>query len=210
MVDPAILRSGSQTSVSLQGPFGKPIKATLVEVQAVVSDIHEEGERMPVALCCAVTNELVGDSALITVSDMQILDDAHLFVNLPVQPEAKPAWLYNQPDKTFECPSIKVSQVTVADNADDDNLLPGLTPPLPSAETTRHEVSLKFKAAQKEDLSLATCWEAISDPSSPYFRRPDNELLYHTKVIAGVDTPRLVLPESKRAAALALTYPSHR
>ena len=82
------------------------INARLVELQGRVIDAHPGSDkRIPKSLRCAVTDELVGDEALITPSDYETLLSAPFEVDTLLEQAAKPDCLFSafpEADNLFE------------------------------------------------------------------------------------------------------------
>ena len=200
--------------VNLQGAFGNTIKANLIEIQCRISDdqVYPE-KRLPVSLCCAVTDELIGDEALISSADFETLMTAPNEVVLKVERVSRPDWLFAHPE------TVKLVNIQDKNSNKDENSIETHRPGakldrssteniITSQEILRNDITEKFKKAQIDDSTLLYSWNAFSNNDVSYERRSDNNLLYHFKVISGVKTAQLVLPLQYRIPVLESAHDS--
>ena len=213
MIPAGLLDSDFVPTVALQGAFGQTIQAKLVEIQAKISSGSSDDidAGMPVSICCAVTDELVGDEALISSSDFDCLSSAPSFISLDVKPTAKPDWLFANSNTA----ALSVLQNNLQSKMIDPQRVvspvkqqvpPRVVPS--SSDILRAEVADKFRNAQKKDSTLNFCWDAVKREDKLYECRSNNQLLYHFKVVSGVKVAQLILPIDYRVPVLEAAHDS--
>ena len=152
-------------------------------------------------MCCAVTDELAGDEALISSNDFETLLAAPFDVKIDVKPTEKPDWLFSKPSflscAQKQCAVNVVSSTNNSEPPNNSNTIK-LETVLTSQEIVREEVATKFRNLQLNDTTLGYCWRALRDGNTLYELRGNNQLLYHVKVISGIKTAQLVLPLEHR------------
>ena len=169
--------------------------------------------RIPVSICCAVTDELVGEEALISSGDFDSLMSAPSAVTLNVYRVTRPDWLvvdHTADDLVNEGDCMYINKVSSAKpgGVDGQNSNLSSSTILTSQEILRTEGAKKFRDAQKDDTTLNYCWISLNKNETFYELNKENNLLYHLKVISGVRTKQLVIPVQYRTSLFEAAHDS--
>jgi hypothetical protein len=197
--------------IKLQCAWGEAAEAQLVKVPAHIVDKNNKGKRHDVLICCAVTDKLHRDTALLTIDDVKILQETMDQYIPEVQTITGTMIRYTDPHQEGDQSFRRLAERTVNAIDEDDNIDEADTPLLKLPELNNMNLAdpatvEKFQEAQKEDATLQFCWKDAKNDISIFSIKPENNLLYRKEHREGTVVSQLVLPSDYR---LQVIYAAH-
>ena len=200
--------------VTLEAAFGQQRTAKLINVPAHLVDRQKDTRHSNILLTCAVTSDLNGEVALITVADYESLLRQSEECIPEVKMLAGTSLFYEDPESKKNSHGDRLESVVMAVmdvNAISEgrSVMKVSNEVLPlSTDVLRVEELVDFQLEQVSDISLKTCWDSVGHEKSTFLVRPDNKLLYHKVSVGGFEVHQLVLPESRRRMILEKAHDS--
>ena len=182
--------------LDLKSAWGDIAKADVVHVPARIIQSEVEALNTEVLICCAVTDRLMDDIALLTVDDVKTLQEAadymvpriELITGTHVQ-YTDPSYAQEQMVRRVEEKVMNRSGKTVG--------IPLFKPTeLPDLKKADRETVEQFRKSQKEDATLASTWESVGEEDSCFY--VEDDLLYRRKDLHGTTIAQLLLPVEYR------------
>jgi chemotaxis protein histidine kinase CheA len=200
VVDPRVMKS-AHNRVTLQGAFGDPIGAALVNVDATLVDEQGRPGRT-VMLACAVTDVLRQDHALITLDDFEALvgfASAHRVDEVSGSNVA-----YSDPALSLEADACRRAEVLATTVR--GQLIPTQIQPDSILDAVGFDKcsQSQFASMQKQDTTLASCWAESEKTGSPF--TVVNGVLFHDAVCGGLGVRQLVVPAEKRKQIMSVAH----
>ena len=187
--------------VQLQCAWGEITRAELVNIPAYFVDPNNLNKRRPtVRLCCAVTERLCRDTALLTPADVKVLQESAESCIPEVELITGTKIQYTDPSCQGDQTVRRIEEVIVSHHDRSSTIVPSgiKTLELADRQSADSQTFQKFGLAQKNDPTLQNAWKEAATEESKFYVKPENDLLYRKKDVAGSVIAQLVLPAEYR------------
>ena len=183
--------------LNLKSAWGDIARAEVVNIPArIVQSVHIMDQNTEILICCAVTDKLLEDTALLTVEDVKALQEA-VDCQIPQAELITGTHIYYTDPNYMQEQMVRRVEEKVLNRSGKTIGLPLFKPnELPDLRTTSRETEEEFRKSQKEDSTLALLWDTVGQEDSCFL--VENDLLYRNKDLQGTTISQLVLPVAYR------------
>jgi len=181
--------------INLKSAWGNIARAELINVPAKLMN-KRDNRSIEILICCAVTDKLQENTALLTVDDVKALQEAADYQIPKVELISGTHVHYTDPRYNQEQMVRRVEE-KVMNRSGKTIGIPLFKPSdIPDLRKSDRETVEEFKKCQREDSTLTSLWDQVGQDDTCFF--VDNDLLYRKKQLQGTSISQLVLPVAYR------------